>query len=299
VLPPGIFALGFSAEDSVELDRAQGATSAQLVAALARFALDTGVPHATNVVVGIRPSIWAEVEPGAAALAGADFRAIQAADGYTLPETQRDAWVWITGATAGSVFDTATLLATAVEGSGEIVAETQGFGYRETRDLTGFRDGTENPTVAEAMDLLPVPDGQPGAGGTCLLLQSWLHEGAAWMSLDEHAQERVIGRTKADSVELEESAMPADAHVPRTTVQDAAGEELDIFRRNSPVGTMSRHGTLFIGFSPDFERMTTMLEQMLGLDPGGERDALTRYTTALSGAHYFVPSYEQLRQVSG
>jgi putative iron-dependent peroxidase len=41
-----------------------------------------------------------------------------------------------------------------------------------------------------------------------------------------------------------------------------------------------------------------MLESMAGLTDG-TRDALTRYTRALTGAYYFVPSVDALRRVSG
>jgi putative iron-dependent peroxidase len=37
-----------------------------------------------------------------------------------------------------------------------------------------------------------------------------------------------------------------------------------------------------------------MLESMAGL-AGGGRDALTRYTSPLTGAYYFVPPAERLR----
>jgi putative iron-dependent peroxidase len=303
VLPPGIFALGFSAETSVELVQGPAADPARLVSDLARFALGTGVVHATNVVVGFRPRLWAAVRPEDAGLGEADFRELRGDEGVDLPATQRDAWVWITGASPAAVFDTGARLQALVEAPGRRTAEVAhavaGFSYHATRDLTGFEDGTENPTIAEAVELLPVPAGSPGAGGTCVLLQSWLHDGGRWGALDDHAQERVIGRTKPDSIEYDERAMPADAHVPRTKVHGPDGAELAIFRRNSPFGTPERHGTLFIGFGPDWDRMTRMLEQMVGADPGGVRDALTRYATAVSGAHYFVPSLEALRAVAG
>ena len=125
-----------------------------------------------------------------------------------------------------------------------------------------------------------------------LLFQQWRHDTARWTALPEERQEQVIGRTKPDSVELEGAAMPADSHVSRTKVVEH-GDELDIFRRNVPYGTVSEHGTLFIGFSADQHRMHRMLEQMAGAD-GGPRDALTRYSTPLTGAYYFVPSVQAL-----
>ncbi len=60
------------------------------------------------------------------------------------------------------------------------------------------------------------------------------------MPVDE--QELVIGRRKIDSEELEDK--PDDSHV-ASTDQDRFG---DIFRRNTPYGTIADHGTMFVGF---------------------------------------------------
>jgi putative iron-dependent peroxidase len=94
-----------------------------------------------------------------------------------------------------------------------------------------------------------------------------------------------------DSVELEDK--PADSHV-ASTDQDRFGK---IFRRNMPYGTVTDHGTMFVGFSADQQRLARMLESMAGSN-GGRRDALTRYTRPLTGAYYFVPSIESLRRIA-
>src|SRR5882757_3338451 len=96
-----------------------------------------------------------------------------------------------------------------------------------------------------------------------------------------------MGRRKLDSVELDEK--PSDSHV-ASTDQDQFGK---IFRRNMPYGTVTDHGTMFVGFSANQRRLSTMLESMAGLRTG-VRDALTRYTRPISGAYYFVPSTENL-----
>ena len=101
----------------------------------------------------------------------------------------------------------------------------------------------------------------------------------------------MIGRTKPDSVELDDK--PADSHV-ASTDQDTFGH---IFRRNMPYGTVTDHGTMFVGFGAEQRPLATMLESMAGL-VSGERDALTRYTRPLTGAYYFVPSIESLLQLS-
>src|SRR5262249_40841766 len=143
--------------------------------------------------------------------------------------------------------------------------------------------GTENPSLIDAPELVLVGDGKPGAGGTVLLLQKWTHDAEAWESLPVVQQEGVIGRRKLDSVELDDK--PADSHV-ASTDQDRFGK---IFRRNMPYGTVTEHGTMFVGFSADQRPLAAMLESMAGLGEGS-RDALTKYTHPLSGAYYFVPS---------
>jgi putative iron-dependent peroxidase len=132
-----------------------------------------------------------------------------------------------------------------------------------------------------------VPEGALGAGGTVLLLQKWVHDSTRWESLEVTAQERIIGRRKEDSVELDPK--PADSHVARTD-QEVFGH---IFRRNMPYGTVTNHGTVFVGFSADQRRLTKMLDSMAGVSDG-VRDALTNYTKPLTGAFYFIPSVEAL-----
>jgi putative iron-dependent peroxidase len=169
-----------------------------------------------------------------------------------------------------------------------IADETSSWPYQHDRDLTGFIDGTENPTLIEAPELVLIPEGSPGAGGTILLLQKWVHEAALWESLADSEQELVIGRRKADSVELEDKR--PDAHAAATD-QDRFGK---IFRRNMPYGTVTDHGTMFVGFCSHQRPLADMLTSMAGLD-GRTRDALTRYTRPLTGAYYFVPSADLLR----
>src|SRR5262249_51371664 len=173
-----------------------------------------------------------------------------------------------------------------------IADETSSWSYQHDRDLTGFIDGTENPTLVDAPEIAVIAAGDPGAGGTVLLVQKWAHDSHAWEALADEEQERVIGRTKLDSVELDDR--PEDAHAAATD-QDRFGK---IFRRNMPYGTVTDHGTMFVGFCADQRPLAAMLESMAGVG-GGPRDALTRYTRPLSGAYYFVPSTDSLRRAAG
>jgi porphyrinogen peroxidase len=64
-----------------------------------------------------------------------------------------------------------------------------------------------------------------------------------------------------------------------------------------PYGTVTDYGTMFVGFSAEQRPLTAMLESMAGMTDG-VRDALTRYTSALTGSYYFVPSTQALRDVT-
>ncbi len=208
-------------------------------------------------------------------------------DGFVMPGTQHDAVLWLSGSAYDVIFDVAREAIAELQGLATVVEETSSWPYQHDRDLTGFIDGTENPTLIDAPELVLVPDGSPGGGGTILLLQKWAHDAAQWESLPVARQERVIGRAKLDSVELADK--PADSHV-ASTDQDSFGK---IFRRNMPYGTVTDHGTMFVGFSSEQRPLATMLESMAGLT-SGVRDALTLYTQPVSGAYYFVPSTDWL-----
>jgi putative iron-dependent peroxidase len=200
--------------------------------------------------------------------------------------------LWLSGSAYDVIFDTARMAISELAGLVSVQEETSSWPYQHDRDLTGFIDGSENPTLIEAPGVVLVPEGRPGAGGTLLLLQKWVHDSAAWEGLPVAEQERVIGRTKPDSVELDDK--PSDSHV-ASTDQDRFGH---IFRRNMPYGTVTEHGTMFVGFAAEQRPLAAMLESMAGRRGDGQRDALTQYTRPLTGAYYFVPSIESLLQVS-
>ncbi len=289
----GIFALGDSAHYYLEFALDPGATDAVAV----QTVVDVHEPHTTvggvNLVIGFRPELWRRVAPNDAPRDLHGFNAeLRGADGYTMPATQADIFLWIAGASYDVVFDLAIEAIDAIKPVARLVRELSGWSYRHSRDLTGFEDGTENPSLLEAPDVALVSDGLPGAGGSVLLFQQWRHDTDAFRALSLAAQERVIGRTKPDSIEFDAAAMPRDSHVARTKLIEN-GEELPIFRRNVPYGTVSEHGTLFVGFACDQHRLHRMLEQMAGVGDG-VRDALTRFTTPLTGSYYFVPSLTAL-----
>jgi putative iron-dependent peroxidase len=287
----GIFALGTASHAYLEFD-AVPAGAHGLLRAVAALREPRTTMGGINLVAGFRPSLWRTAAADDAPADLADFEADIVGDaGFVMPATQHDAVLWLSGSAYDVVFETARMAIRELRNIATLVAETSSWPYMHDRDLTGFIDGSENPTLIEASEFALISEGSPGAGGTVLLLQKWVHDVTAWESLSDGEQEQVIGRTKPDSVELEDK--PEDSHV-ASTDQERFGH---IFRRNMPYGTVGDHGTMFVGFSAEQSRLVAMLESMAGTN-GAPPDALTRYTHPLSGAYYFVPSTESLRTLT-
>jgi porphyrinogen peroxidase len=285
----GIFALGTGSHAYLEFDLEPGRGGGDLISAMSDLREPRTTIGGVNLVSGFRPELWHGLVTDGMPDDTAGFNVdLAGADGYVMPATQHDAVLWLSGSSYDVVFDEARQAINALAGVASVADETSSWPYRRYRDLTGFEDGTENPSLLEAADVALVPPGSPGAGGSVLLLQRWVHDTRAWESLSEAEQEAVIGRSKSGSVELD--PRPEDSHVARTD-QDDYG---DVFRRNMPYGTVTDHGTMFVGFCARQRPLAAMLESMAGLD-GGVRDALTRYTRPLTGAYYFVPSVEAIR----
>ena len=287
----GIFALGTSSTAYLEFDARDG-TARDLVGAIASLREPRTTMGGVNLIVGFRPELWRDLFPAEAPAGVEGFNHdLVGPDGYRMPATQHDAVLWLSGSAYDVIFDVARGAIAELAELASVADETSSWSYQHDRDLTGFIDGTENPTLVEAAELALIPDGSPGAGGSVLLLQKWSHDATAWESLPVADQERVIGRTKDESIELADK--PPDSHVARTD-QDRFGK---IFRRNTPYGTVTDYGTIFVGLSADQRPLVAMLESMLGLTDG-VRDALTRYTQPLTGAYYFVPSTQDLQRAS-
>jgi len=289
----GIFALGTSSHTYMEFDLLDAKKFKEFASTISAIREPRTTTGGVNFVIGFRPELWRAIVPDDAPPSVEGFnKEIRGTEGFVMPNTQHDALVWLSGSAYDVVFDMARSVVRDLTGQASLAEETSSWSYRHDRDLTGFIDGSENPTPLDAPDVALLPEGVPGAAGTVLLLQKWKHKVSEWEALPVDQQERIMGRTKLDSIELENK--PSDSHVARTD-QDQFG---NIFRRNMPYGVVDDHGTMFVGFSADQKRLSRMLASMAGLVTG-TRDALTRFTQPLSGSYYFVPSVESLRQLRG
>ena len=283
---PGIFALGTSSHYHLELDRRSDVTTEEVAAAVRALRAPSVTSGGSNLVVGFGADLWREIAPGEARAALVPFTAIEG-DGRRAPATQHDVWVWVHGTGPDVLLDYARAVVGALAPVATLAHEL---------DLTGFIDGTENPAVHDGPEVATVPAGEPGAGGSFAIAMQWVHDLDAFGALPVPDQEQVIGRTKPDSVELDDK--PQTAHISRVVVEEAGADgeprELEIFRRSVPWGTVAEQGLYFVAFAADPTRFDRMLARMFGTAPDGLSDRLTDFSRPVSGAYYFAPSLEAL-----
>ena len=179
----GIFALGTASHAYLEFDVLAGQEVRELVTAIASLREPRTTMGGVNLVAGFRPELWRQIEREAPADLKGFNEDVVGAGGFVMPATQHDAVLWLSGSAYDVVFDVARAAIAELRGLASVGEETSSWPYRHDLDLTGFIDGTENPTLIEAPGFVLVPDRAPGAGGTILLLQKWVHDASAWESL--------------------------------------------------------------------------------------------------------------------
>lgn len=139
------------------------------------------------------------------------------------------------------------------------------------------------------------------AGGSYVIVQKYVHDLRAWDALTVEDQERVIGRTKLEDVELADDVKPTDSHVALNTLVDDEGNDLEILRDNMPFGQVGTEefGTYFIGYAKDPAVIELMLEHMFLGDPPGNTDRILEFSTALTGCLFHVPTTDVLDAIAG
>jgi putative iron-dependent peroxidase len=185
-------------------------------------------------------------------------------------------------------------LARLFDSVGTLMEEVAGFRYLDSRDLTGFIDGTENPKGAGRAAAALIGREDPDyAGGSYVAVQRYVHDLAKWRLMGDREQERIIGRTKPDSMELPASKKPATAHISRVVIKEDE-EELQILRHSYPYGTVKEAGLFFVAYTKSLDIFDRMLQRMMGASGDGLHDRLMEFSHAVTGAAFFVPSLATL-----
>lgn len=227
---------------------------------------------------------------------------------HVAPATPGDLLFHIRANRMDLCFEYATQVMNRLAGAVTVVDEVHGFRYFDKRDLIGFVDGTESPTGPAGSRAAFVGDSDPPfAGGSYVIVQKYRHDMPGWNAIGVDEQERVIGRTKLDDLELPddvspgEGGKPPDSHVALNTVTGPDGEERQIVRVNMPFGDVGRgeFGTYFIGYAASPSVTEEMLRNMFLGRPPGLTDRILDFSTAVTGGLFFAPSADFLDDPPG
>lgn len=218
----------------------------------------------------------------------------------TMPAVPADVFIHIASSRADLCFALSQAFFNGIRQDVNVLEERVCFRYLDSRDLTGFIDGTENPQVTEERAEAALLGEEHGefADGSFIFAQRYVHDLTKWQTLTVDAQEKVIGRTKLESIELEEEHKPINAHISRAIVEDDQGEELEIVRHSLPYGDgQGEQGLFFVAYTHDLTIIDRMLQQMFGNSGDQIHDHLLHFTKAVDGAYYFAPSEELLTRI--
>ncbi|GHB61744.1 hypothetical protein GCM10010377_60920 [Streptomyces viridiviolaceus] len=216
---------------------------------------------------------------------------------HCAPSTPGDLLFHVRARRMDLCFELAQLIAERLGGAVMVVDEVHGFKSFDERDLLGFVDGTENPEGRLAADAVFIgEEDRAFAGGSYVIVQKYLHDLTAWNALTTEEQEKAIGRTKLNNVELPDDVKPADSHVALNTITDEYGNERKIVRDNMPFGRVGARefGTYFIGYARTPDVTEQMLRHMFLGDRPHVHDRILDFSTAVTGCLFHVPSADFL-----
>jgi putative iron-dependent peroxidase len=203
-----------------------------------------------------------------------------------IPATQHALWLWLRGNEPGDLLLQGHSLEALAAPAFTRVQAIDSFRHRDSRDLTGYEDGTENPKDEAAVDAA-VAQGQGAGidGSSFAAVQQWLHDFPVYDALPRAEQDNCFGRRRDDNEELDDA--PESAHVKRTAQEDFDPEAF-VVRRSMPWLAGSDAGLVFLAFGKSFDAYEAQLRRMTGHDDGIS-DALFSFTRPLTGGYYWCP----------
>jgi putative iron-dependent peroxidase len=206
------------------------------------------------------------------------FPAIAGA-GVAIPSTQGALWLQTRGTDPGDTLRTMRRALAHLGDGLRIDEDVLAYKHDIGRDLSGFEDGTENPTGDKAVAAALASD------ASFVATQRWIHDLARFDGFDARTRDRLIGRNRETNVELADA--PASAHVKRAA-QESFEPPAFMVRRSMPFGGVAEHGLYFVAYVASLDRFEAVLRRMVGLDDGIV-DGLFQFSRPISGGYFWCP----------
>nr|ART37794.1 F401 [uncultured bacterium] len=236
-----------------------------------------------QVVAGIGASV---VQALGRQIEGLRVLAAISGPGVDVPSTPAALWLWLRGDDRGALLHRARQLEAALLPAFYLRETVDAFQYQDSRDLTGYEDGTENPKDAAAEAAGLVHGRGPGLDGSSFVaVQRWVHELKRFEAMSAQEQDLSIGRHRIGNEEIDDA--PPSAHVKRTA-QESFSPPAFVLRRSMPWASGLEAGLMFVAFGHSLDAFEAQLRRMVGAQDG-ITDALFRFTWPVTGAYYWCP----------
>lgn len=250
-------------------------------------------------VVAIGANYWDELYPDARPIELKPFSAMAFDDRFA-PSTSFDLYIEIRSDRADVNHIVSSKVTELFSGSVDLVEQVRAFRYLDGRDLTGFVDGTDNPKGQHKRNIALIHHEQDAAfaGGSYLHIQRYRHNIKLWNSLEQKAQEDIIGRTKIENIAYAEDDLAPTSHIYKVNIKDDSGQKIEMLHQNMPYGDMKIQGLFFASYCHSAKPFEQMLKAMIYPDNEGHFDHLLKYTQAETGAAFFAPSLNFLESLA-
>nr|ART39335.1 H416 [uncultured bacterium] len=236
-----------------------------------------------QVVAGIGPSVGQAL---GRQIEGLRVLAAISGPGVDVPSTPAALWLWLRGDDRGALLHRARQLEAALLPAFYLRETVDAFQYQDSRDLTGYEDGTENPKDAAAEAAGLVHGRGPGLDGSSFVaVQRWVHELKRFEAMSAQEQDLSIGRHRIGNEEIDDA--PPSAHVKRTA-QESFSPPAFVLRRSMPWASGLEAGLMFVAFGHSLDAFEAQLRRMVGAQDG-ITDALFRFTWPVTGAYFWCP----------
>lgn len=205
--------------------------------------------------------------------------------GCAAPSTQQSLWVQLRHDTRGDLFDLGNAVADLLGEAFVLDDALDTFRYRTGHDLSGYEDGTENPTGTEAVEAAIVAGDEGLAGSSFVAVQRWVHDLGRLRGFGHAGRDDVFGRRMETNEEFDEA--PVSAHVKRSA-QESFDPPAFMLRRSMPWVGAREQGLEFIAFVESLDRYERVMARMLGLEDG-TMDGLFSFSRPVTGSYYWCP----------
>lgn len=235
-----------------------------------------------NTIVGIGPSLVAAFN---SQIPGLSPFPSMVGPGFDIPSTQYALWFWLRGDDRGELHHRSREIEHALAMDFQMREVLDTFMHGDSRDLTGYVDGTENPQDDDAVEAAIVQTQGSGLDGSSFVaVQQWVHDFELFDSMTQQEQDDSIGRRKSDNEEFD---APKSAHVKRAA-QESFDPEAFMVRRSMPWAEGNEAGLNFVAFVKTLDAFEVMMQRMVGAEDGIV-DALFNFTRPISGGYYWCP----------